>query len=347
MKTRAAVLTEINNLLQIEELSIPQLKGGQVLVKVAYSGVCHTQLNEVRGLKGEDKFLPHTLGHEGVGRVEAVGSDVKKVKEGDLVVLTWIKGNGLDVHSTGYMRKDGSTVNSGAISTFMDFAVISENRVVPVPKETPMRELPLLGCAIPTGAGIARNTANVRPDSSVAVFGVGGIGLSAIIGSRLMKARIIIAVDVFDQKLELARQLGATHTINGEKQDILPSIMEITGQTGVDYAIEASGKANIMETAFQAVRNSGGLCVIAGNLPLGEKIMVDPFDLIKGKKIVGTWGGETQPDKDISMYADLVRSGELNLAPLITKIYRLSEINQALTDLADGKLGRGLVEMDL
>ena len=243
MKTRAAVLTKINKPLQIEELSIPQLKAGQVLVKVVYSGICHTQLNEVRGLKGEDKFLPHTLGHEGVGMVEAVGSDVKKVKEGDLVVLTWIKGNGLDVPSTGYIRKDGSTVNSGAISTFMDYAVLSENRVVPVPRETPIRELPLLGCAIPTGAGIAMNTAKVTPGSSVAVFGVGGVGLSAIIGSRLMKARVIIAVDVFDEKLELAVQLGATHTINGEKQDILPAIMEITDQEGVDYAIEASGKA--------------------------------------------------------------------------------------------------------
>jgi S-(hydroxymethyl)glutathione dehydrogenase/alcohol dehydrogenase len=135
MKTLAAVLTQTNQPLQIEELEIPALKEGQVLVKVAFSGVCHSQLNEVRGLKGVDNYLPHTLGHEGSGIVQAVGSGVNKVSEGNSVVLTWIKGNGSDISSATYRRKDGSKVNSGAISTFMEYAVVSENRVIPVSKE--------------------------------------------------------------------------------------------------------------------------------------------------------------------------------------------------------------------
>ena len=151
MKSKAALLTKIGMPLQIVELDLPELKPGQVLVKVEFSGICHTQLNEIRGRKGEDKFLPHTLGHEGSGIVEAVGPEVRKVRAGETVVLTWIQGEGMNVPSAQYLMSDGSKVNSGAISTFMDYAVISENRVVPVKKGMSLRELPLLGCAIPTG----------------------------------------------------------------------------------------------------------------------------------------------------------------------------------------------------
>ena len=345
MKTLAAVLTEIKQPLRVEELEVPSLKEGQVLVRVAYSGVCHSQLNEIRGLRGEDKFLPHTLGHEGAGTVESIGPGVNKVSEGGSVVLTWIKGKGRDVPSASYTRQDGSKVNSGAISTFMEYAVISENRLVSVPNALPLRELPLLGCAIPTGAGIAFNTANIVPGTSVAIFGVGGIGLSAVIGSRLREAKVIIAVDVFDHKLELARSLGATHVVNSREKDVYSVINNITDKVGVDYAIEASGNSEAMELAFQSIRAGGGLCVLAGNLPAGKTISIDPLELIKGKRIIGTWGGETQPDKDIPIYLDLYRTGKLELSPLITQTYRLEEINQALDELGKGKLGRGLIEM--
>ena len=345
MKTLAAVLTEINQPLQIEELDVPALKEGQVLVKIAYSGVCHTQLNEVRGLKGEDKFLPHTLGHEASGIVEEVGPGVDKVVAEDAVILTWIKGEGRDVPAAGYLRSDGSRVNSGAISTFMNYAVISENRLVPISNEIPLRELPLLGCAIPTGAGIAFNSAEIEAGSSVAVFGVGGVGLCAVIGAGLREAGTIIAVDLLDHKLELARGVGATHRINSSREDVVAVINDITGNTGVDYAIEASGNSQAMEMAFKSVRNNGGLCVLAGNLPAGKTIAIDPLDLIKGKRIVGTWGGETRPDRDIPVYLDLYQSGKLKLDSLITQVYGLQDINQALDDMLKGKVGRGLIEM--
>lgn len=345
MKTLAAVLVETSQPLQIEELEIPALKEGQVLVKISYSGVCHSQLNEARGLKGEDKFLPHTLGHEGSGVVEEIGSGVNKVSKGDSVILTWIKGEGLDAPSSSYLRTNGSKVNSGAISTFMEYAVVSENRLIPVSKEFPLRELPLLGCAIPTGAGIAFNTAKITPSSSVAVFGVGGIGLSAVIGAKLREAKLIIAIDIFNHKLELARSLGATDTINCKEQDVASYISEATHKAGLDYAIEASGNSDAMELAFQSVRAGGGLCVLAGNLPAGKTISIDPLDLIRGKRIIGTWGGETQPDKDIPIYLDLYRTGKLKLSSLITQTYKLGEINEALEELEQGKLGRGLIEM--
>jgi S-(hydroxymethyl)glutathione dehydrogenase/alcohol dehydrogenase len=344
-KTKAAILTQINQPLEIDELIIPDLRKGQVLVKIAYSGVCHSQLNEIKGLKGEDKFLPHTLGHEGSGIAMEVGQEVQKVKAGDRVVLTWIKGSGHDVPSSQYLRKDGSIVNSGAISTFMEYAVISENRLVPIPKEMPLKEAALLGCAIPTGAGIVLNTARVQSGNSVAVFGVGGIGLSAILAAKMMGAAVIIAVDIREQKLIQAKEIGATHIINASLQDVLSIIQTITGGQGVDYAIEAAGLQETMEIAFRCVRDKGGLCILAGNLPKGETISIDPFDLIKGKQIVGTWGGGTDPDRDIPFYEKSFLSGGIKLSPLITLIYPLAHINEAINRMEAGQAGRCLIEM--
>jgi S-(hydroxymethyl)glutathione dehydrogenase/alcohol dehydrogenase len=345
VKTIAAVLEKINQPLKIEELTIPDLKPGQVLVNIAYSGVCHTQLNEVKGLKGEDKFLPHTLGHEGSGVVEAIGPGIGKVKPGDKVVLTWIRGSGADVPSALYKRKDGSMVNSGAVSTFMTKSVISENRLVKIPDAMPLREATLLGCAIPTGVGIVINTAMLSKGDTIAIFGMGGVGLSALLAAKLNQASIIIAIDILDHKLENALKFGATHAINAKKQAVLSEILRITDKGGVDCAIECAGKKESMEVAFQSVRDNGGLCVLAGNLPQGEHISLNPFDLIKGKRIIGSWGGETQPDRDIPTYVKYFLSGTLQLDRLITHSYSLGDVNQALDDLENGNIGRALIDM--
>lgn len=346
MKTIAAILKNLNQPLVIEELSLPVLKPGQVLVNVFYSGVCRSQLNEIHGLKGEDKFLPHTLGHEGSGKVLEVGQSVRKVKPGDHVLLTWIKGDGADVPSTIYQSSEGP-INSGPISTFMRTTVISENRLVLIPKEMPLKEAALLGCAFPTGAGIVINNAKVGPGGSVAVFGVGGIGLSSIMAAAVRDTGKIIAVDVFDHKLELAYQIGATHVINAKKQKPFTEIMNITGGKGVDYAIEASGRAETMEMAFESARIKGGKCIVAGNLPDGEMISINPMELIKGKQIVGTWGGETNPDIDIPKYVDLYLSGKMKLGKIITQEYKLQSISKAFDDFEKGKvLGRALIDMN-
>lgn len=345
MKTIAAVLSRINKPLLIEELLMPELEPGQVLVKVAYSGVCHSQLNEIQGLKGRDKYLPHTLGHEGSGLVEAVGSEARKVKPGDHVVLSWIKSSGCDIPSVVYKRTSGDRVNSGAISTFLTKAIISENRIVKIPKEMPLREAALLGCAIPTGAGMVMNTARVLPDTSVAIFGIGGIGLCALLAAKFAKAAMLIAIDIEEYKLKQAMQLGATHIINAKKEDVLARIKEITRQAGVDYAIEVAGNKEAMEEAFQSVRDNGGLCIIAGNLPQAEKISLNPFDLIKGKRIIGSWGGDTKPDIDIPGYVDLYLSGKLKLDKLISHVYNLGDINKAFDDLQKAKAARIMIDM--
>ena len=346
MRTEAAVLHELDKPLSVIVLTLPDLKPGQVMVDVAFSGVCHTQLLEVRGRRGPDRFLPHTLGHEGSGTVVAVGEGVTKVSPGDRVVLSWIKGLGSDVPSVSY-EADIGTVNSGALSTFMRRTVTCENRVVPLPADMPLREAALLGCAVPTGAGVVDNTAKVTAGSSVAVFGAGGIGLSAILAANLAGASPLIAVDIVDWKLRQAKALGATHTINAREEDPVEAILRMTSSRGVDYAIEAAGVPETMECAFRSVRPAGGLCVLAGNVPHGQHISIDPFDLIKGKRIIGTWGGDVQPDRDIPRYAEFFLAGKLQLGSLITDEYGLEEINGALTDLRDGKVGRALVDMSL
>lgn len=340
----AAVLFELGKPLRIISLTPPELKPGQVRVKIAYTSVCHTQLLEARGKRGPDRFLPHTLGHEASGTVTAVGPGVKKVKAGDRVVLSWIKGKGLDVPSTTYKSTEGA-VNSGAISTFMRETITCENRLNPIPEKLPFKEAALLGCAVPTGSGIVRNTAKIQKGASVAVFGLGGIGMSVILATHLREPSVLIAVDIVPNKLERARELGATHVVDGKKSDPVVEILKITAGRGVDYAIEAAGKRITMENAFKAVRDKGGLCVLAGNLPQGEQISIDPFDLIKGKRIVGTWGGEAQPDEDIPEYIKMYLAGKLNLSALITHEFPFEKINEALDALERGEVGRAMVRM--
>lgn len=342
--TQAAVLQQSGRPLVIRELKLPPLRPGQVLVEMAYSGVCGTQILEVRGRKGPDRFLPHTLGHEGSGVVLEVGEGVEKVKAGDHVVLTWIKGAGADVPSTVYDSEAGP-VNSGAISTFMRHTITCENRVVPIAHEMPLREAALLGCAIPTGAGIIFNTARIVPGCSVAIFGIGGVGGSALMAAAAAGAQPIFAVDIHAGKRVLAEKLGATRFIHADQGCSEEEIRALTQGRGVDVAVETAGQRVSMESAFASVRDQGGLCVLAGNLPHGERISIDPFDLIKGRRIVGTWGGETDPDRDVPNYAAMFLEDSLPLSRMLTREFLLDDVNEALKAVESGEMGRVLLRM--
>lgn len=343
MKTEAAVLYGQQDV-RVEEVTLPELRPGQVLVEMAYSGVCHSQLLEVEGKRGKDPYLPHTLGHEGSGRVLEVGKGVTKVRAGDLVILTWMKGRGAEVPSTVYQGKL-QPVHSGAISTFMRRTLVSENRVVPIAKNVPLLEAALFGCMIPTGAGIVFNTAKMKAGSSVAVFGVGGIGLSSVLAAKMAGADPILAVDLSERKLELAMSVGATHTLNASKGYTISALRDLLGKEGVDFAIEAAGKRDTMEQAFEATRPNGGLCILAGNLAYGERITIDPFDLIRGKRIVGTWGGETNPDLDIPKYLEWFRSDRDKVNLLATHQFPLHEVRKALDSFKSGEVGRAMLRL--
>src|SRR3989344_8292528 len=245
MKTEAAILVEIGKKLVVSEIDIPGLKPGQVLVEVEFSGICHTQVLEVRGYRGEDKYLPHCLGHEGSGIVREIGHGVKKVKPGDKVILSWMKGTGADVSSTIY-KWNGKNVNAGAITTFARQSIISENRLTAIPKNSKitMQEAAMLGCAVPTGLGAIFNVAKPKKGQSIAIFGAGGIGLCAIAGAKIAGCAPIIAVDINEQKLELAKQMGATDIVNASKTDSVEEIKKIC--LNLDFAVESSGMPKVM-----------------------------------------------------------------------------------------------------
>jgi S-(hydroxymethyl)glutathione dehydrogenase/alcohol dehydrogenase len=344
LKTRAAVLYELNKPLRIEELDIPLLKAGQVLVKLDYSGVCRSQLMEVRGKRGIDRYLPHLLGHEGSGTVMEVGKGVTKVKSGDKVILGWIKGSGMDVPGPIY-QKDGKAINAGSVTTFTEYSIVSENRCVPLPVGIPMDCAVLFGCALPTGLGIVTNQVKPEEGSTVALFGLGGIGIFSLLGLRLYGCSLLIAVDIKDNKLELAKEFGATHTINAARQDPLQEIYKITDNRGVDYSIETAGLAATIEVAFQAVRKFGGLCIFASHPAYEDKIQLYPHDLISGKRIEGSWGGSCDPDVDTLKFARLYQEGNLPLERLLSRRYQLEEINRALDDLEGGDVVRVLIEI--
>lgn len=343
---KAAILYKTGHPLIVEDdVEMPKLQQGQVLVKIAFSGVCHSQLMEVQGKRGEDKYLPHMLGHEGSGVVVEVGESVTKVKPGDKVILGWIKGEGMDVPSSKY-KKGSITINAGAITTFSDYCIISENRCVKLPEGISLDIAVLFGCAMPTGAGIVMNHIMPVKGSKIAIFGMGGIGLSALMTARLFECNNIIAIDIEDDKLNLAEEFGATHTINAIQKDTLAEIYKITDNKGVDYSVEASGNAKTIETAFQAVKKFGGLCVFASHPAYGSKIELDPFDLICGKRIEGSWGGSSKPDRDIPILAESYRSGKMPLEKLLSRKYSLDNINEALEDLESRKIARALIEME-
>ena len=343
MKTTAAVLVELGKPLELADLDVPALKPGQCLIEVAFSGVCHTQVGEARGHRGEDKFLPHCLGHEGSGYVREIGPGVTKVKPGDAVILSWIKASGLDVPGCVY-EWNGRKVNAGGITTFATFSVIAENRLTVISEGLSLRHAALIGCAVPTGAGVVFNTAQPRPGQSLVVFGVGGIGNCAVAAASASGCVPVIAVDINPDKLELAKKFGATHTIDSKKSDAVAEIQKLV-KGGVDFAIEATGVPAVMRQALACVRQQGGTAVVIGNARFGDKLELDPRELNMGKRLLGTWGGDNVPDRDYPRYARLMASGKLDLEPLLTKSYALSEVNAALDDLEHGRAARPLIQM--
>jgi S-(hydroxymethyl)glutathione dehydrogenase / alcohol dehydrogenase len=343
---KAAVLYKTGCPLVVENnIEVPELKAGQVLVKVHFSGVCHSQLMEARGKRGDDPYLPHMLGHEGSATVLEVGPGVTRLKKDDIIILTWIKCRGADVSQTKY-SKGNQIINAGGVTTFSEYSVVSENRCVALPEGVPLDIASLFGCAVLTGAGIVTNTIQPSSKNSLAIFGLGGIGLSALMAACLYECQTLIAVDIEKDKLELAIEFGATHVIDSSMENPVDRIREITEGVGVDYSIEAAGLVKTIEQAFQSVRKSGGKCVFATHPTANEKIMIDPFDLICGKQIQGSWGGDSIPEEDIPKFAQLYRDGKLPLEKLLTRRYSLDQINEALNDLEQRKVARPLIEFN-
>lgn len=340
---KAAVLVKQNAPLVVTEIEIPRLDVGQVLVKVDCSGVCGKQLEEVNGKRGPDPYIPHLLGHEGAGIVAETGPGVRKVKAGDRVVLHWMKGSGIDSAPPRF-NWDGTEVSAGWVTTFSEYTVVSENRITPIPEDSPPDAASLLGCAVTTGLGIVFNNLDLKPGQSIAVFGVGGVGLNVIQGAALVNGYPIVAIDLFDQKLEQASAFGATHVINASKSDARDVLMELSGGRGFDAVVDVTGNTEVRQTAYNSTSNTG-TTVFAGVPHHEERITIDSFPLHFGRRVLGSHGGDTRPDVDIPRYLQLHNLGKLKLDEQITHRFSLDDINQALEVVRCGEAGRCIVSM--
>ena len=333
--TKAAILTELRKPLIIAEIEIPQeLKVGQVLVKIHFSGICGSQLGEIDGAKGEDKFLPHLLGHEGSGTVVAIGPGVKTVSLGDKVVLHWRKGDGIESEPPIY-NWNGTKVNAGWVTTFNEFAIVSENRITTIPKDSEMDVAALFGCAVTTGFGIIENNAKLKIGESVVVFGAGGIGLNVVQAASLVSAYPIIAIDIFDNRLALAKEMGATHLINSKDKSVEEISELIHSMTKVDVFIDNTGNPQIIELGYNILKPQGKM-VLVGVPKKGNNINIFSLPMHFGKSIIGSHGGETVPQIDIPRINNLYLEKRIKLKNLISKTYNLNEINTAISDMRNG-----------
>ncbi|MBV9218261.1 MAG: zinc-binding dehydrogenase [Methylobacteriaceae bacterium] len=340
---KAAVLAESRRPLIVDEIELPEALGvGQVLVKIYYTSICGAQINEIEAVKGPDKFLPHLLGHEASGRVLETGPGVTNVKAGDTVVLHWRPSLGIQSPTPNY-RWRGRKLNAGWVTTFNDHAVISENRLTVISADSDLKIAPLFGCAVTTAAGVVNNDAHIAVGESVAIFGVGGVGLNLVQFAHLVGANPIIAVDLIDSKLDMARDRGATHCLNGAKtDDVAAEIRKIVGPKGPDKVLETTGVKPVIELAYD-LTHPDGTCVLVG-VP-NEKVTIYTLPIHFNKVLTGSHGGDARPHIDIPRIMRLAAAGRISFDGIITHEFPLDDINAALDMVRSGAAGRVLLSV--
>jgi S-(hydroxymethyl)glutathione dehydrogenase / alcohol dehydrogenase len=364
---RAAVLYEARQPMVLEEVELEAPHAGEVMVRIAAAGVCHSDYHVIDGSwHGAGYPMPMVLGHEASAIVEAIGHGVTRVKPGDRVILSFIPTCGRCVscvrgepHLCSGMRSDAGTLADGTrrlrrngqeinhmghASFFADRAIVHESQAIPIPDAMPLDRAALIGCAVMTGVGAVLNTAKVEPGSTVAVFATGGVGLNVIQGAALINASKIIAIDLLDNKLEYARAVGATHTVNSKRDDPVEAIRELTQGAGVDYAFDAIGLSSVSRQAYDSTRR-GGTTVIVGMSPTGSEIAIPGTIAGASKTVKGCFYGSIRPTIDFPRLVDFYLQGRLKLDQIISRRYRFDEINDAFAALARGENARGVLVM--
>jgi S-(hydroxymethyl)glutathione dehydrogenase/alcohol dehydrogenase len=359
---KAAVAYQANAPLSIEDVEIARPGSREVLVKLMASGVCHSDWHILKGEWG-DALFPAILGHEGAGVVEMVGDEVARLKAGDHVILSWRTSCGIcEMCQRGYPalclappvsaskpRLAGTDRVLGAaagLGTFAGYALVPEIAAVLIDREVPFAQAALLGCGVMTGVGAAINTAQVRPGSTCAVFGCGGVGLNVIQGCAVAGADMIIAVDMLDNKLDMSRTFGATHLVNAAKGDPVQQILDLTGGLGVHYAFEAIGL--VPEPFLQSVlcTRRRGVTVWVGHAPLHTPVTIDARALMQEKTVMASMYGSARPHIDFPRLLNLYRDGKLKLDELITRRFALAEVNEAFEVLKRGQVARSVLNLE-
>ena len=345
-RMKAAILVENHRSLEVAEIGLPEELGyGQVLVKVHYSGICGSQLNEIDAVKGPDKFLPHLLGHEGSGTVIAVGPGVKRLATGQRVVMHWRESGGIQSETPAYSW-GGRRVNAGWVTTFNEYAIVSENRLTPISDDVDLRLAPLFGCAVTTAMGVINNDAQAKIGQSVVVFGVGGVGLNIVQAAHLVSAHPVIGIDLVEMKLELAKRFGATHTLKASAgADMRGAIRAIVGTAGADVVIDTTGNPRVIEQAYE-LTHADGRTVLVGVPKQGDVVSLYTLPLHFKKVLKGSHGGSARPDVDIPRYVRLMQAGRLRLDGYVTHEFSLDRINEAIDLVRRGTAGRCLIAME-
>lgn len=337
---KAAVLEKINAPLVIRDVGLTDLKVGQVKVKVLVSGLCGAQLQEISGLKGNEKFLPHLLGHEGCGIVEEVGVGVTRVKVGDKVVMHWRVGAGIESPFPSYIL-DGNIISSGKVTTLSEYSIVSENRLTVVPADADEYLCALLGCGLTTALGTINNEIDLKFGESIMIVGCGGVGLNLIQGAKMASAFPIIGMDISTDKESMVIDLGATVFVT---PDTAADILK--GQK-MDVIIDTTGNSDAISGTLPYLSDRGRY-VLVGQPKPGQSLSIPNANSLfggNGKTIKATQGGKTSPNDDIARYVKLHKAGLLNIRSVITHEYSLDEINTAVDLLRSGKAGRIMIRM--
>ena len=341
MKTPAAILVEQRKPLVIDEVEVPALKRGQVLVEIHATRVCGSQIGEIDGVKGPDKFLPHLLGHEAGAIVLEVGPEVAHVAPGDRVVCHWRPGAGIDAGGAVY-DWNGTKVNAGPITTFQKFAVISENRLTKVPPDTDFELCCLLADTLTTGFGIINNDAKVKAGESVVIFGVGGIGLGAVLGAKLAGANPIIGIDLHDHKLAKAAEYGLTHQINASRENASERVKEILGGLA-DVTIDGTGNPKVIETAYDLAKLRVGRCVLFGVMPNDQRVSIHTLPLHFGRVLTGSEGGQSRPENDIPAILAILSSTNIACREFVSHRDRISGVNAMIGRMKNGEVSHAIL----
>ena len=358
---KAAVLYELKTPLKIENFDLPETGPDQVRVRLVASGVCHSDWHVIKG-DWPHVPIPTILGHEGAGIVEDLGTQVSGIREGDHVILTWKRSCGrcemcqrgfpnlcdLPPNTQGLPRFQGSDQTMDklvGLGTFSTHTVVPQDSIIPIDEDVPLEQAALVGCGVMTGVGAVINTAQVQPGSSVAIFGCGGVGLNCIQGAVLAGAEPIIAVDIRDNKLEMAKEFGATHTVNASQEDPVARIQEISGGPGVHYAFEAIGLTG--EPFLQSIQctRKRGVTVFVGHAPHNTPVEMDARMLMHEKSIIGSYYGTAHPHVDFPRLIRLYRAGKLKLDELVSRVYPLEGVNDAFDALAKGEVARSVLSL--
>jgi S-(hydroxymethyl)glutathione dehydrogenase/alcohol dehydrogenase len=343
MKTIAAVLVEQRKPLEIAEIEVPALRFGQVLVHIKATRICGSQLGEIDGVKGPDRYLPHLLGHEAGGLVLEVGPEVTQVRPGDRVVVHWRPGNGLQAGPTTY-KWDNKTVNAGNITTFQEYAVISENRLTVVPQETDFEIAALLADTLTTGFGVVTRDAGLCIGESVVFFGAGGIGLGAILGAHLAGAYPIVAVDLHDHKLAKAREYGATHTFNSPATpDIAAAIRAVVGEHGADVVVDGTGLPSVIEQCYQLTANRGRT-ILFGVMAHDKRVSLHTLPLHFGRILTGSEGGGSLPATDIPRFVRMMQAGRFDPKGFVSHRLSLRDINDGIVRMRSGEVVHAVIQ---